>query len=272
MSRFKTRKRYRLTFVNENTFNAVWSVKLSRLKVWLLTAVTVAAIAALVSWILVGTPISALLPGYLRPEQRREHVRNTARVDSLAEAMAEQRAYYDNINRILQGEELIDSPAVAAEAVQVTDTLLTASAAERRFVEQWEERERFNLSVLTPLAAEGMTFHSPLPSSARPDTVTGQRVQTLRMNAPRHVPVSAIYAGTVVDTHPVDGEGVCVTVVHPNNFLSRYRGLGSAFVLPGAKVNSGDALGLTSDMAARPFLFELWHNGVSVNPLELIAF
>ena len=44
---FKTRKRYRLTFVNENTFNAVWSVRLSRAKVWALTAVSCAAIADL---------------------------------------------------------------------------------------------------------------------------------------------------------------------------------------------------------------------------------
>ena len=82
--KFKTTKRYRLTFVNENTFNAVWTIKLSRAKVWFLSLVTVAAITALILWMILATPMSNLLPGYLLPSQRAQHINNTLRVDSLS--------------------------------------------------------------------------------------------------------------------------------------------------------------------------------------------
>ncbi len=69
--KFKTRKRYRLVFVNDNTLNTVWTMHLTRAKVWGLSALCVAAIAALVVCVVVWSPASYLLPGYMRPEQRR---------------------------------------------------------------------------------------------------------------------------------------------------------------------------------------------------------
>jgi hypothetical protein len=173
-TKFKTRKRFRLTFVNENTFNAVWTLRLSQAKVWALTVLVVAAIAALVACILVATPISKLLPGYLDAAQRRDHVVNTMRVDSLATEAAEHRAYIDNIIKILEGTDADSAAVVAAtaadEAKVVTDTLMPASERERKYVAQWNDRERYNLSVLTPIAAEGMTFSAPT-AMARPDTL-----------------------------------------------------------------------------------------------------
>jgi murein DD-endopeptidase MepM/ murein hydrolase activator NlpD len=271
---FKTRKRFRLTFVNENTFNAVWTLRLSQAKVWALTALVVAAIAALVACILVATPISKLLPGYLDAEQRRDHVVSAMRVDSLATEAAEHRAYIDNIIKILEGSDA-DSVAAAAvapdEAKVVTDTLMPATERERKYVAQWNDRERYNLSVLTPIAAEGMTFSTPT-AMARPDTLLELAgAKQLRFHSTRYATVTAIHAGTVVDTYVAsDGSGEVVMVQHANDFLSRYGGMSSLFVAPGDKLRSGQALGIAG--ATGRLTFELWHSGNAVNPLDVIPF
>jgi murein DD-endopeptidase MepM/ murein hydrolase activator NlpD len=274
-TKFKTRKRFRLTFVNENTFNAVWTLRLSQAKVWALTVLVVAAIAALVACILVATPISKLLPGYLDAAQRRDHVVNTMRVDSLATEAAEHRAYIDNIIKILEGTDADSAAVVAAtaadEAKVVTDTLMPASERERKYVAQWNDRERYNLSVLTPIAAEGMTFSAPT-AMARPDTLLELAgAKQLRFHTTRYATVVAIHSGTVVDTHvAADGSGEVVMVQHANDFLSRYGGISSLFVAPGDKLCPGQALGIAG--ATGRLTFELWHNGNAVNPLDVIPF
>jgi len=271
--KFKTTKRYRLTFVNENTFNAVWTIKLSRAKVWFLSLVTVAAITALILWMILATPRSNLLPGYLLPSQRAQHINNTLRVDSLSRLTEINSAYLNNIARIL-GDEEPDSIAAITETQPsvVSDTLIETSAAERKFVEQWSARERYNLSVLTPLAADAMSFHSPVAAAVplNPGLSAHARVKTLHLRVPRNAAVTAIYRGTVTDVHYDDtAGGYAVTVQHPNNFISSYAGLGTLFVERGEKLQSGDAIGAAP---AGKLELDIWHNGSSVNPLSVIAF
>jgi hypothetical protein len=264
--KFKTRKKYRLTLVNENAFNAVWTIKLSRLKVWLLSILAVASVAAL-TWLLMAvTPLSTLLPGYLRPEQRRDHIVNTLRVDSLAERSAQVALYLTNLRNIIEGTVEADS-AATSEAVETDDTLMVASATERQFVEQWSERERFNLSTLTPLATDAMAFHSPSAGARPAPEQDSADPLTLALLVPRQAPVTAMSRGTVVDVHSTDRMGFTVMVQHPDNFLSHYGGLTNVSVTVGQKLLSGDVLGRSDGR----LYIRMWHNGSPLNPTDVLA-
>ncbi|MDE7389053.1 MAG: M23 family metallopeptidase [Muribaculaceae bacterium] len=264
--KFKTRKKYRLTFINENTFNAVWTVKLSRLKVWILSVVTVAAVAALVIYVATATPLKALLPGYLKPQQRVEHINNSLRVDSLAEVLELQMAYLDNITAILGGTVEPDS-VVPPAPLAAGDTLLGASAEERAFVEKWNARERYALSVLTPVAADAVAFHAPVGGTRGDSLISIGAVNTLRFMPARGAAVTAIASGTVTDTHFTDDREWVVSVQHPNGFMSVLSGISSVAVEPGRKVRSGDVLGRT---AGAPLYLAVWLDGASLNPAELL--
>lgn len=266
MAKFKTRKKYRLTFINENTFNAVWTVRLSRLKVWALSVITVASVAALVIFLATATPLKALLPGYLKPQQRVEHVNNTIRVDSLSEVLAVQTAYLNNITEILGGTVEADS-SVSALPPSVADTLMATSAEERAFVDKWNARERYTLSVLTPVAADAMAFHAPVAGALADTLLSVGAVSTLRLIPPRGAAVTAMAAGTVTDVHYSDDRSWTVTVQHHNGFLSVTAGIHAATVEPGRRVQSGDVIGRAS---GAPVLLTMWLDGANVNPSELI--
>ncbi|MEG2820736.1 MAG: hypothetical protein RR868_08310, partial [Muribaculaceae bacterium] len=79
----KIKRRYRLIFVSENTFNELWSIKLSRVKVVISSIIIIAAIAFLVSAFIVMTPIKTLLPGYLKSDVRNDNIQAALRLDSL---------------------------------------------------------------------------------------------------------------------------------------------------------------------------------------------
>lgn len=239
MAGFKPIRRYRLTFVCENTLSNLWTIRLSRTRAWLLGILAVLAICALLTLLFWATPLGNFLPGYMKPEERTTTVNVSLRLDSLLEARQAENAWLDNVLAIIGGEEPTLAPDTAS-APTSADTLLTASDAERRFVDSWLERERFNLNVLTPAAASGMLFQSPV-AAMKIDSVAGP---ALLMQAPAAAAVHAISEGTIIDTHLNTSDGLwTVLITHPNDFISRYDGLDILAVKSGQKVASGHALG-----------------------------
>ena len=253
MKKLKTRKRYRLVFVNDNTLNTVWTMHLTRARVWGLTALCVAAIAALVVCVVVWSPVSYLLPGYMRPEQRRTTVDNTLRIDSMLLAAEEQNAYLANIVGLLCNPDSLESftPEPPAET---GDTLRTATPNERAVVESWMERERGTLSVLSPIVAEGMMFRSPVVGA----TLGGDSESELRVG--RTAPVVAIQDGIVIDVRTEASTGLSVvTVQHSTDFISITGGLAQPAVTPGRRILAGQTLGRAADNGL--ITLAVWHQG-----------
>lgn len=249
---FKTRKRYRLTFVNENTFNAVWSLTLSRVKVWALSLLCCAAIAALTAGMFAWSPLKNLLPGFIKPSERKQLVDNTLRIDSMLIQTELNQRYIDNILTVI-GADTIEAETAAAEVIAPADTLMPATENERAFVADWMERERGNLSVLTPIVAEGMMFRLPAAGARISDDESG-------LLAPAGATVVAIQDATVISSaiDPLTGQ-ISLVLQHSNDFVSTVGGLKSAFVGVGQRLSAGQALGLLNADGVMPL--SVWHHG-----------
>lgn len=250
--RLKITKRFRLVFVNDNTLNTVWTLRLTRTRVWLASGFCVAAIAALVVCVVVWSPVSYLLPGYMKPAQRRTTVDNTLRLDSLLDVVARQQLYISNITDILSGGDTA-AVAVGNQPAENADTLMTATERERAFVEDWRRSERANLSVLTPILAEGMAFRAPVAGAAI--VASGDT-----LIAAKRAPVVAIQDGMVVDAR-IDAASGCgvVVVQHTNDFVSVYGGMENVGVSAGRRVVAGQVLGQLGEDGRLPLT--VWHMG-----------
>lgn len=266
MSKYKNPARYRLDFIKENTFNRVWSIRMTRAKVIAGTVTVVAAGAALVWLIMAYTPMRRLLPPNLGGDLRGRYIETALRLDSLQHAARINDAYISNIVSILSDSIPEDSAMrIAAEKVLAADSLLFASDAEREFVRQYTEEERFNLSVLSPIAAEGLIFTPPMSAitSVEPTssgvTVTGGR----------EAAVTSVYRGTVVSLTTDSRARTTVVVQHPGDFISVYTDLAETYVQRGAKIAGAQRIGRTA--ADGTAGFELWHNGTPLNPGEYIS-
>ena len=241
----KIARRYRLTFVSENTLNTLWTLRLSRTRAWLLGALCLAAMAALLALLFGLTPLGSILPGYMKPSQRREQIENGMRLDSLMERQQVQSAWIENIEAILT--DSVKPQPVGAAPDETDDTLMAATRREREFVEKWTERERYNLSATTPEAASAISFRPPLANILRSDTISAS---TRRLRSTRRATVMAIYGGTVVDSHVDIATGRHTIIVqHPMDFVSRYEGLAHSFVSTGQHIQAGAAIGLLDDDA-----------------------
>ena len=268
-TQFKTPKRFRLMFVNDNTFNSVWEIKMSQTRVIISIIAAILAIIGILTTIFMFTPVRALLPGYLEGDLKQQYREATLRIDSLSESMNIHHAYLDNIVDIMTDN--IDTSIVKNRATSTqlpVDSIIGASERERRFARQFQERERFNLSVLSPIAAEGMTFFPP----AKDVEITPENNgAVLRLTSPADIPISSVYRGSVIDCFYNHEAGYTVIIQHPNNFISRYSGLSSAFLQKGDVVSTGSRIGITR-RSSYQVTFELWHNGNLINPIDYIAF
>lgn len=271
---FKSPKRFRLSFVNENTFNEVWTIKMSQTKVVVSIIAIVGAVACVMATLIAFTPIRTLLPGYLKTSQRQENIVNSMMVDSLKMRVDINNAYLQNITDILTdnvvAEEVVIPNDSAVSAIPV-DSIMGASPAELQFIQQFEDDERYNLSVLSPLVAEGMLFFAPV-SGATVEEQLMDGSMALSLIVPSLSPVSAVYAGTVVDVYYDAMKGNVVIIQHSNDFLSKYIGVGETMCQVGAKVVAGQRIGMISRNPDSRFVFELWHKGTALQPLDYIAF
>ena len=136
-----SRRHYRLDFIAENTFNRVWSLRMSRPRVFLDAGACIAAVAALIFVLLAYTPLRQLMPGALHGDLRTRYIETALRVDSLENKVRINRAYIDNIATIMRGDDtdtLAYSDGMAAiELPSDADSLLAAGEAERDFVRCW---------------------------------------------------------------------------------------------------------------------------------------
>lgn len=262
-------RRYRLDFINENTFNRVWTVRMGRVKVVLASLGCVAALIALIFVVMAYTPVRRILPGGMPADMRVRYQTAILRVDSLERAWRLQQQYLDNVAEVIgrQSPDSASAQPVQLAATTGTDTLPAAGEAERAFVRAYDDQNRFNLSVLAPIAAEGMIFSPPVTQSAQIAQVAGGG---LSINPHRATPVSAIYRGTVAGVYFNPDGTSTIVVQHPNDFVSIYGGVGDVFVERGQRIVPGQRIAHTGTRNA--MLFELWHNGTSLDPRDYMAF
>ncbi len=102
----RLRNRYRLVVMNEDTYEEVVKFKLSRLSVYISLSTLFVVLVGLTIALIVFTPLKYYLPGvgYGNAKQVREYKMLKIRTDSMEDALRYKQQYYDDLQKVLQGE------------------------------------------------------------------------------------------------------------------------------------------------------------------------
>ena len=94
--------------------------------------------------------------------------------------------------------------------------------------------------------------------------------------APENEAVKATLEGTVVISEYTSETGYVLGIQHPNNLMSFYKHNSVLLKTAGAQVKAGEAIAIIGNsgrLSTGPHLhFELWHNGVPIDPEKFIVF
>ena len=275
----KLRFSYKLTIFNEHTLEQVVMLRISRLTVILSIFVAVVLIGGLTTYLITRTPLRRTLPGYISPEMRRQIVDNALAVDSLSRMVSIQKAYLDNLSNIFSGNIPLDSIDTNSEQALHTysiDSLLPASSTTNSFMRKYAEEGKYTLDVFNQNVADNLIFYPPVKGRVTQTFNPERQIFGIRITPSRQSPVAAVLDGTVIATYFSAEEGYVIEIQHNNNYISIYRCNDRLLKSVGQKVVEGENIAISGNLIEgkiRPYVeFQLWHQGVPLNPSEYIHF
>lgn len=99
----RLRNRYRMVIMNDDTYEEVVTLRLSRLSVYITLCTVFVLLVGLTVALLVFTPLRYYVPGYGSGSDRRELITLKMQVDSLEQQMKYRDKYFENIQNVLKG-------------------------------------------------------------------------------------------------------------------------------------------------------------------------
>lgn len=275
----RIRFKYKLSFINENTLEEVWSFRLSQLSVFISLGVFAFSLVAFTALIIIMTPIRNYLPGYLDVEVRKEIVQNALRADSLERMIEIQNLYLKNVTGIISGTIELDSIREIDSLARIdADFEIPRSPEEEEYVKNFEQEEKYNLAVLNtnPLPVDGLFFYKPVNGMISSHYQADIHHFGVDIAAAPKESVLATLDGTVMYAGYDPNQGNVIQLQHKNGFVSVYKHNELLLKEPGEQVVAGEAIALvgnTGKLSTGPHLhFELWYNGKPVNPEDFIVF
>lgn len=275
----RIRFKYKLSFINENTLEEVWSFRLSQLSVFVSLGVFAFSLVAFTALIIIMTPIRNYLPGYLDVEVRKEIVQNALRADSLERMIEIQNLYLKNVTGIISGTIELDSIREIDSLARIdADFEIPRSPEEEEYVKNFEQEEKYNLAVLNtnPLPVDGLFFYKPVNGMISSHYQADIHHFGVDIAAAPKESVLATLDGTVMYAGYDPNQGNVIQLQHKNGFVSVYKHNELLLKEPGEQVVAGEAIALvgnTGKLSTGPHLhFELWYNGKPVNPEDFIVF
>jgi len=273
----RVRFKYKLSFINENTLEEVWSFRLSLFSAFVTLTVYAISLITITALIIIMTPIRNYLPGYLDVEVRKEIMENALRADSLERMIQIQDLYLRNVTKIMSGEIELDSIRRIDSLAQTdVDYQIPRSEAEQAYVKDFEQDEKYNLTVLDVNASHSNTFffYKPVNGMVSSRYQADIRHFGIDIAAKPNESVLATLDGTVVYAGYDPNEGNVIQLQHKNGFISIYKHNETLLKEPGQSVVAGEAIALVGNsgvLSTGPHLhFELWLEGKPVNPEDYI--
>jgi len=275
----KLRNRYRLIIYNDTTFQSVWTIKLSRIKVFTFTSLASAVMVVLVIFLIAGTQLREYIPGYPKEEYREMLIRNALLVDSLEQEIAVRDRFFQTINAIMRGEEPPDFSQVSETGERAGVKDLPPINQDSIFQDKILE-ERLSLSVQGTRSTAGslsnLHFFVPIKGLITNKFNSSKEHYGIDLVSQPNSRISAVLSGTVLFSGWTLDTGYVIYIQHENNLISSYKHNAALLKKTGERVNGGEAIaiiGNTGEVTTGPHLhFELWHAGKPIDPEQYIVF
>lgn len=276
----RLKNKYRLIIYNDDTFEEIWFMRLSRLNVLAVFGTGAIILVALVSLLIAYTPIREFIPGYPEGDMRRTMVQNYARLDSLEKELQLRGQYIDNIATIMEGGVPEDQSVSQDTAVSNTNVQFEKSESDSILRKQIEQEEKYTLSVNykepTGRDLSQIHFFSPVKGLVTNSfNAKENHFGTDIVAGDNNVVVSAL-EGTVTMANWTLKTGWVIQIQHENNLLTVYKHNAELLKQVGDHVESGEAvaiIGNSGELTTGPHLhFELWRDGTPLDPEKYIVF
>lgn len=290
--------KYRLVIMDHETLEEKFAIRLSRLNVFIIGATSSVVIVLLTTIIIAYTPLREYIPGYATVDVQRKIYELRLKSDSLEHVFQQNNLYIYNMKRILEGKEMVDympSDSVIKEEIAQSDSLSeeidgSATSDENAFRKEAESQMKYFGNVkkaattAPPTTSKVVQKADPLKNSFLVTPLRGY-ISNIYNPSTQHYgidivaaansPIHSVLDGTVIFAEWTIKTGYTIAIQHANNIISVYKHNSFLSKHIGEHVKAGDIIAIIGNTGSQTtgthLHFELWQNGISIDPRQLIS-
>lgn len=272
---------FKLLVVNDETFEEVYSQRLSRLNAYIIIVFAISTVAFLTFLLTAITPLRYLVPGIESAEVKRQVTALAEKTDSIYQVMERNKGYLNQLSSVIRGEVsyddlpkdslMVDQPLSMSEAVleaRKNIAMLSLESEVRR-------EDQYN-PLITEDSFENLMFYVPVDGVISQTYDPSADHLAIDIAAKTGSAVKAVADATVIHAEWSSATGYNMILVHQNNMLSVYKHNGELFKKQGDIVRGGEVIALvgnTGELTTGAHLhFELWRGGKPIDPQNYINF
>lgn len=276
----KLRNKYRLSVYRDESYEEVINFRLSRLNVFAIGGSAAIIFLAIVVTIIAYTPVREFIPGYPDDQTLRNIHENAIRVDSLVLELEKRDKFFSNIQAVVAGEDPESYETNEDTNISYAEITFNRSTEDSLIRQIFEDNSEFNLSVINMTGDIGslsqLHFFPPVKGLVTNSLNTEANHYGTDIVSGANEVVKSTLDGTVTMATWTLETGWVISVQHPDDIISIYKHNAELLKRVGDYVKAGDPIaiiGNSGELTTGPHLhFELWHNGVPLDPEDYISF
>lgn len=277
------KSKYRLVIQDAETFEEKFSLKLSRLNVFITLGILIIGLIILTTYLIAFTSLKEYIPGYSDPGLSRKVYELTLRADSLELLLNQRAAYLENIQKVLMGNVPIfvssDTAIQKRDYSKINDNRIVEDSMLRQEVEnqdKYELKTAYSTSSIKSSSISSFNFFRPVNGYLTSHFDPSHGHYGVDIATAEGETVKAVFDGTVIQAGWNIETGYTITIQHISNLVSIYMHNSSLLRKQGDIIRAGEPIavaGSTGKLSTGTHLhFELWYNGTAVDPLNYITF
>ena len=283
----KLNRKYDFQMSHDETGHTMLKFRLNLLNLILVTIGIALLLIVITTFIIAFTPLREYIPGYSDTNLNREVYQLNLRADSIERELLKKDIYFDNLKKIVEGYDFAADSALATLNIYqplpkgVTDTItLKKSVQDSILRAEYEAQNQYNLfgdDYLPPTKPSSLvkSFYVPLNGTVINTFSPEHGHYGIDIASDGDQIINATLDGTVVFSSWSMNNGYCIGIQHADSYFSVYKHNATLLKKEGDYVKAGEAiaiLGGSGDANATEHLhFELWHNGIVLNPADYMT-
>lgn len=277
----KLKSKYRLVILQDESFAEKFSMILAPLNVFILVGSVLIVLITLVISLVAFTPLREFIPGYADVNLRRNALDAALKADSLSVELENKNKYLENLLYILEGKTPPSHVSASSDTTHKYDHITIKKSKEDSILRaQIEAEDKYSLAANDEKgqgkSISSFFFFTPLNGTITTSFNSKDFHYGIDIAAGENEAIKATINGTVIFAAWTNTEGYVIQIQHDNNLISCYKHNSVLLKKAGDYVKAGEAIaiiGNSGELSTGPHLhFELWYNGIPLNPQEYISF
>ena len=268
----------RFVILNEETFEEIFSLKLTLMNVFLVATLGAFIIIFVTTYIIAFTPLKEYIPGYSSSKLKQEATDLALKSDSLTTLLHNNEQYLTSVRKALTGDVdymKLSKDSIKAGGVDTKGVNLKASESELELRRKVALEDKYNLFEKAQPKVDLVLF-APVRGPITQKYNAKEKHYAVDIALAKNTPIKSVANGTVIFADWTPSNGNVIIMRHNNEILSVYKHCETLNVSQGDVVRTGEVIAIAGSSGEQStgihLHFELWKDGYPIDPTQFIEF